>query len=95
MASSSSTLESRLSQLQEDLNKLKSKQVRMQALGTSRWESMNMELKELREEIYDDKLKNIKDLAEATGGIGHRLKELEKKVANLTNEKGKESKPER
>ena len=67
----------------------------MQALGTSRWESMNMELKELREEIYDDKLKNIKDLAEAIGGIGHRLKELEKKVADLTKEKGKEPKPER
>ena len=42
---------------------------------------MNMELKELREEFYEDKLKNIKDLADAAGGIGFRLKELEKKVA--------------
>ena len=93
MASSSSSLESRLAQLQADLNELKSacskvesKQLRMQALGTSRWESMNMELKELREEIYEDKLKNIKELAEATGGIGSRLKELEKKVADLLKE---------
>ena len=100
MASSSSSLESRLSQLQADLNELKSafskvesKQVRMQALGTSRWDSMNMELKELRDEIYDDKLKNIKDLAEATGGIGFWLKELEKKVAELIKENGKAPKP--
>ena len=101
MASSLSSLESRLSQLQADLNELKSafskvesKQVRMQALGTSRWDSMNMELKELRDEIYDDKLKNIKDLAEAAGGIGSRLTELEKKVAELVKEKGKAPKPE-
>ena len=95
MASSSSTPEARLTQLQADLNELKKKQDRMQALGTSRWESMNMELKELRDEMFDDKLKNIKELAEATGGIGLRLKELEKKVADLTKEKGKEPKPER
>ena len=101
MASSLSSLESRLSQLQAYLNELKSafskvesKQVRMQALGTSRWDSMNMELKELRDEIYDDKLKNIKDLAEAAGGIGSRLTELEKKVAELVKEKGKVPKPE-
>ena len=101
MASSSSSLESRLTQLQADINELKtafskveSKQIRMQALGTSRWDSMNMELKELREEFYEDKLKNIKDLAEATGGFGFRLKELEKKVAELTKENGKAPKPE-
>ena len=95
MASSSSTPEARLSQLQADFNELKKKHDRMQALGTSRWESMNMELKELRDEMFDDKLKNIKELAETTGGIGHQLKELEKKVADLTKEKGKEPKPER
>ena len=95
MDSSSSTPEARLSQLQADLNELKKKQDRMQALGTSRWESLNMEIKELRDEILEDKLKNIKELVEATGGFGHRLKELEKKVADLTKEKGKEPKPER
>ena len=95
MASSSSTPEARLSQLQADLNELKKKQDQMQALGTSRWEILNMEIKELRDEILDDKLKNIKDLVEATGGFGLRLKELENKVADLTKEKGKEPKPER
>ena len=101
MASSSSSLESRLSHIQADLNELKSafskvesKQVRMQALGTSRWDSMNLELKELRDEIYDDKLKNIKDLAEAAGGIGSQLTELEKKVTESVKEKGKAPKPE-
>ena len=54
-----------------------------------------MELKELREEIYEDKLKNITELAEATGGIGSRLKELEKKVADLLKENGKAPKPDR
>ena len=98
-SSSSSTLEARL--FQEDLNELKSavnkvesKQVRMQTLGTSRWESMNLELKELRDEIFEDKLKSIKDLANATGGIGFWLAELEKKVAEMLKENGKAPKPE-
>ena len=95
MASSSPTPEARLSQLQADLNELKKKHDRMLVLGTSRWESLNLEIKELRDEMLEDKLKNIKELVEATGGFGHRLKELEKKVADLTKEKGKEPKPER
>ena len=53
-----------------------------------------MELKELRDEIFEDKLKSIKELAHATGGIGFRLTELEKKVAELVKEKGKAAKPE-
>ena len=100
-SSSSSTLETRLSQIQADLNELKtavnkveSKQVRMQTLGTSRWESMNLELKELRDDIFEDKLKSIKDLANATGGIDFRLAELEKKVAEMLKENGKAPKPE-
>ena len=47
----------------------------------------------MREEFYEGKLKNIKDLAEATGGIGSRLKELEKKVVDLLKEKA--PKPDR
>ena len=100
-SSSSSTLEARLSQIQADLNELKTavnkverKQVKMQTLGTSRWESMNLELKELRDKIFDDKLKSIKDLEDATGGIGFRLAELEKKVAEMLKKNGKAPKPE-
>ena len=99
--SSSSTLEARLSQVQADLNELKSaahkvenKQARMQTLKTSRWESMNLEFKEPREEIFEDKLTSMKDLANAAGGIGNRLAELEKKVAEMLKETGKTPKPE-
>ena len=55
---------------------------------------MNQELKELREEIFEDKLTSIKDLANATGGIGNRLAELEKKVEVMLKENGKTPKTE-
>ena len=100
-SSSSSTLEARLTQIQADLNALKSavnkvenKQARMKTLRTSRWESMNLELKELRDEIFEDKLTSIKDLANAAGGIGNPLAEPEKKVAETLKENGKAPNPE-
>ena len=100
-SSSSSTLEARLSQIQADLNELKSavhkvenKQTRMQKIGTSPWECMNQEFKELREEIFEDKLTSMKDLANAAGGIGNRLVELEKKVEVMLKENGKTPKTE-
>ena len=100
-SSSSFTLEACLSQIQADLNELKtvvhkveSKKARMQTLGTSRWESMNLEFKELREEIFEDKLTSIKDLANAAGGIGNRLAKLEKKVEVMLKENGKTPKTE-
>ena len=98
---SSSTLEARLSQIQADLNELKAavhkvenKQSIMQTTGTNRWECMNQELKEPREEIFEDKLTSIKDLANAAGGIGNRRAELEKKVEVMLKENGKTPKPE-
>ena len=100
-ASSSSPIEARLLEIQSSLDDLKtvvqnmeSKQVRMQKTGTTRWEAMNQELKELREEIFEDKLTSMKDLAEASGGIGNRLTELGKKVDALIKEHGKTPKPE-
>ena len=100
-SSSSSTLEARLSQIQADLNALKSavhkmenKQTRLQKIGTSRWESMNQEFKELREEIFEDKLSSLKDLENVVGGLGNRLTELEKKVEEMLKENGKTPKTE-
>ena len=55
---------------------------------------MNQELKELREEIFEDKLTSIKDLANAAGGIGNQLAELEKKVEVMLKENRKSPKPE-
>ena len=101
-ASSSSNFEARLIQIQTDLdevkttvNKLETKQIRMQKTGTSRWDCMNQELKELREEIFEDNMTSMKDLANVSGGIGYRLVELEKKVEALLKEHGKTPEIER
>ena len=95
-SSSSKNFEARLTQIQIDLdevknavNRLEGKQIRMQKTGTSRWESMSQELKELREEIFEDNMTNMKDLANISGGIGNRMAELEKKVEELLKEHGK------
>ena len=56
---------------------------------------MNQDLTELREEIFDDNLTSMKDLANFSGGIGHRLDELEKKVDEMLKEHGKTPKSER
>ena len=89
-------LEARLIQIQLDLdevknalNRLEVKQTRMQKTGTSRWESMTQELKEIREEIFEDNMTNMKDIANISGGIGNRMAELEKKVEELLKEHGK------
>ena len=66
----------------------------MQKTGTTRWECMNQELKELREEIFEDNMTSMKDLANFSGGIGHRLDELEKKVDEMLKEHGKIPKSE-
>ena len=89
-SSSSSQIEARLTLIQQDLdevkdahNRLEIKQTRMQKTGTTHWESMTQELKEIREEIFDDNLTNMKDIGNFTGGLGNRLAELEKKVDDL------------
>ena len=101
-ASSSSNIEACLSQIQTDMDevksavhKLESKQIIMQKTGTSRWECMNQELKELREEIFEDNMMSMKDLANFSCGIGNRLVELEKKVEAMLKEHGKNPKTDR
>ena len=66
----------------------------MQKTGTTRWDCMNQELKELREEIFEDNMTNMKDLENFSSGIGHRLAELEKKVDAMLKEHGKTPKAE-
>ena len=99
---SSMQLETRLSQIQHDLdevkdalNRLEVKQTRIQKNGTTRWESMNQELKEIREEIFEDSMTNMKDIANISGGIGNRMAELEKKVEDLLKDHGKTLKIDR
>ena len=93
---SSLQIESRLGLIQHDLdevkealNRLEVKQTRMQKTGTTRWESMTQELKEIQEEIFDDNMTNMKGIANITGGLKNRMADLEKKVQDLLKEHGK------
>ena len=56
---------------------------------------MNQELKELREEIFEDNMTSMKDLGNVSGGIENRMAELEKKVESMLKEHGKTPKIER
>ena len=56
---------------------------------------MTQELKEIREEIFEDNMTNMKDIANISRGIGNRMEELEKKVEELLKEHGKTPKIER
>ena len=53
----------------------------MQKNGTTRWEAMTQELKEIREEIFDDNMTNMKDIANITGGLKNRMEDLEKECS--------------
>ena len=60
----------------------------MQKTRTTRWEVMTQELKEIREEIFDDNMTNMKDIANITGGLKNRLAEREQKDQELLKEHG-------
>ena len=101
-SSSSLQIETRLGLIQQDLdevkealNRLEVKQTRMQKTRTTRWESMTQELKEIHEEIFEDNMTNMKDIANISGGIGIQVAELEKKVEELLKEHGKTPKTDR
>ena len=64
----------------------------MQKTETTRWEAMTQELKEIREEIFDDNMTNMKDIANITGGLKNRMEDLEKNVQDLLKEQGKQMK---
>ena len=64
----------------------------MQKTGTTRWEAMTQELKEIREEIFDDNMTNMKDIVNITGGLKNRLAEREQKDQELLKEHGNQLK---
>ena len=78
-----------LDEIKEALNRLEVKQTRMKKTETTRWEAMTQELKEIREEIFDDNMTNMKDIANITGGLKNRMADLEKNVRDLLKEQGK------
>ena len=55
---------------------------------------MTQELKEIHEEIFEDNMTNMKDIANISGGTGNQMAELEKKVEELLKEHGKTPKIE-
>ena len=77
-----------LDEIKEALNWLEVKQTRMQKTGTTRWEAMTQELKEIREEIFDDNMTNMKDIVNITGGLKNGLAEREQKDQELLKEHG-------
>ena len=77
-----------LDEIKEALNRLEVKQTRMQNTETTRWEAMTQELKEIREEIFDDNMTNMKDIVNITGGLKNRLAEREQKDQELLKEHG-------
>ena len=78
-----------LDEIKEALNQLEVKQTRMQNTGTTRWEAMTQELKEIHEEIFDDNMTNMKDIANIIGRLKNRVADLEKNVQDLLKEQGK------
>jgi hypothetical protein len=52
------------------------------------------ELKEIREELWEDHMTNMKDTTVITGGLGKRLVQLEKKVEDFLKAQGKTPKVE-
>jgi hypothetical protein len=72
----------------------RNKAVQATKLGNDRWDMLNKELKELREEIWEDHLTNMKDIAVSSGELGKRLVALEKKVEDLSKGLGKPPKVE-
>ena len=95
------TAEERLQALQRDINELRillsqqgGKIKAIQKVGTNRWELLNQELREIREELTEDLSIHMKDSTILTGGIGKRLFKLEKKVEDFIAEQGKPPNPE-
>ena len=78
-----------LDEIKEALNQLEVKQTRMQKTGTTHWEAMTQELKEIHEEIFDDNMTNMKDIANITGRLKNHMADLEKNVQELLKEQGK------
>jgi hypothetical protein len=56
----------------------------LDTVGANRWDSINQELKALREEVVSEVEVNFKDIANVIGGMHHRLSKLEAKVEELS-----------
>ena len=48
-----------------------------------KWESLNNEIQDLREELTEDLQTGFKDVANTTGNLGQRLCKLEKQIEEL------------
>ena len=95
------TIEARLTLIQTELENLRritgqqeEKQCRLHKIGNDRRNMLNQELKEIREEIWEDHMTNMKDIAVSSGELGKRLIALEKKVEDLCKALGKTPKAE-
>ena len=65
----------------------------MDTVGANWWESLNQELKSLKEDVASEVEVNFKDMENVLGRMQHRINKLEAKVENLSKSWPKESKP--
>jgi dsDNA-specific endonuclease/ATPase MutS2 len=102
MASSSTpelSLEERITEMQNELDRVKElvkEQTKLMLsldnVGENRWDSLNQELKSIREDLTSEVEVNFKDIANVIGGMRHRINKLEVQVGKLTKAWPKDSK---
>jgi hypothetical protein len=56
----------------------------LDTVGANRWDSINQELKALREDVASEVEVNFKDIANVIGGMRHQISKLEAKVEELS-----------
>jgi len=84
-------LEERINLMQTELDRIKGlvkKQTNLMlsldTIGANCWDSINQELKALREDVAKEVEVNFKDIANVIGGMHHQISKLEAKVEELS-----------
>jgi hypothetical protein len=95
MASSSNpepTMEERLSELQSELDRIKIQakeqsnlMLSMDIVGANRWESLNQELKSIREDVNSDVEAKFKGMEKVLGTLQHHVSKLKRRSRSFPN----------
>jgi len=93
------SLEERNIEMQNDLDKVKELfkentklMLILDNMGENRWDSLNQEIKSIREDLTSEVKVNFKDMENVIGGMCQRISKLEFQVKNLTKAWPKDSK---
>jgi dsDNA-specific endonuclease/ATPase MutS2 len=92
-------LEERNTEMQNELDKVKELfkentklMLILDNMGENRWDSLNQELKSIREDLTSEVKVNFKDMENVIGGMCQRISKLEFQLKNLTKAWPKDSK---